>query len=142
VKKRLTIGIAAFTVAVTVSLVAAGPYYPRQASERRAAAPRLAADTRMDGDNPVMQVFTPRTSAAPRIIHVPQPRDEEVALPREHYVAPPRERRNALIASPPPAHELSPIYPTPKFGTEDRHAEKFAPPDEAAMPSAEENYRN
>jgi hypothetical protein len=150
VKKRLTLGIAATLLAATVAL-AAGPY-PRTASERRPADPRMAANVPMRDDNPIVQVFTPRTSAAPHIIHVPQlgeendieaERDDRAALPREDDVAPPPPyRRNDVLSdSPPPARQLSPIYPTPKFGAESERSEKFAPPDEAAMPPAASRYQ-
>lgn len=161
--QRLSIGIAATLLAATVSLVAASPYR-RHASERHSVEPRLAANEQIGAVNSAMHVFAPRLSAAPRIIHVPQPGerdeasggyDDEAALPADEETPPPRamrrqprygetpphERRH-LMSGPPPLQQLTPIYPTPKFDVRSKASEKFSAPSEAAMPSSATRRQN
>jgi hypothetical protein len=153
VNKRWTIGLTATLLAAMVSLVAAGPSL-RHGSERHSAQPRLAANAHIGVGNPVMlQIFTSPLSADPRIIHVPQPdrrgaasrgNDREAALPGDEEASPqPRTmRRPSQYSGPPPSQQLTPIYPTPKFDVQGKASEKFAAPDEAAMPPSGTRRQN
>jgi hypothetical protein len=113
-----------------------GHFYILHALDRRGTELRVVADAAFGDIVSVTPLYVPRYDAGPRIIHVPQPGErrgsigesDEAALPDDEIIeqvprtdapsAPPR-RSVRSVSPPPPANDLSPIYPTPKFKVED-----------------------
>jgi hypothetical protein len=140
-----------------------GSYYVLHAVDPRGDEVRMVADAQLGDIVSITRVLAPRYNGGPRIIHVPseddtrvgvEDRDDEIASPDDDGVGPaapprrgainrPQQRSDApprqhpyMLSAPPRAQELSPIYPTPKFGANGDRSEKFFAPDEASMPSS------
>jgi hypothetical protein len=134
-----------------------GPYYLLHAYDAQGFEVRVVADADFGDIIAVEPLHRPRYDAGPRIIHVPQHDErsdvfvdeepgQQSAPARKRKAKPPQRRssaspsakpRRAVLNAPPPAHELSPIYPTPKFGAKEiRQGERFAPPADNSLPPA------
>jgi len=141
-KRAVGIGLASVALTAMVTIVAAWSRSPEPVADAQSGDIVPVAPVR-----PANEAYgPPRLSAAPRIIHVPQPAapdddDEEQAAPPRPRVrqvmprpqrqseTPPDARRRPFATTTPPLHDgPSPVRPTPRFSAKAERGEKFPPP--------------
>ena len=120
-----------------------GPYYVLHAIDTDGVELRVVADAHFGDILSVLPAqpysLAPDYVRAPRIIHVPQPDDEQSDIRHDgaaSSAAKDTPPQRAVQSAPPSDAMLTPIRPTPNFGAKPAPADKLGPPSEAPPPPA------